>query len=195
MERVEQEYAQPFCFPPKEMIFNAFEHCLPNQVKCVIMGQDPYHGMGEAHGLSFSVPMGVRVPPSLRNIFKELASDLGETRILSDLTDWAEQGVLLLNSHLTVRKDQPFSHRHLGWEWFTDGVLRKLVVENPDIIVVLWGNEARKKKSLLLDLANPIIESAHPSPLGAYRGFMGSKPFSRINDILKEQGKPLIQWA
>ncbi len=195
MERVEQEYAQPFCFPPKEMIFNAFEHCLPNQVKCVIMGQDPYHGMGEAHGLSFSVPMGVRVPPSLRNIFKELASDLGETRILGDLTDWAEQGVLLLNSHLTVRKDQPFSHRHLGWEWFTDGVLRKLVVENPDIIVVLWGNEARKKKSLLLDLANPIIESAHPSPLGAYRGFMGSKPFSRINDILKEQGKPLIQWA
>jgi uracil-DNA glycosylase len=195
MERVEQEYAQPFCFPPKEMIFNAFDHCLPHEVKCVIVGQDPYHGMGEAHGLSFSVPMGVKLPPSLRNIFKELASDLGETRILSDLTDWAEQGVLLLNAHLTVRKDQPFSHRHLGWEWFTDGVLRKLVVENPGIIVVLWGNEARKKKSLLLGLANPIIESAHPSPLGAYRGFMGSKPFSRINQILKDQGKPPVRWA
>ena len=195
MERVEQEYAQPFCFPPKEMIFNAFDHCLPHEVKCVIVGQGPYHGMGEAHGLSFSVPMGVKLPPSLRNIFKELASDLGETRILSDLTDWAEQGVLLLNAHLTVRKDQPFSHRHLGWEWFTDGVLRKLVVENPDIIVVLWGNEARKKKSLLLGLANPIIESAHPSPLGAYRGFMGSKPFSRINQILKDQGKPPVRWA
>ena len=195
MERVEQEYAQPFCFPPKEMIFNAFDHCLPHEVKCVIVGQDPYHGIGEAHGLSFSVPMGVKLPPSLRNIFKELASDLGETRILSDLTDWSEQGVLLLNAHLTVRKDQPFSHRHLGWEWFTDGVLRKLVVENPDIIVVLWGNEARKKKSLLLGLANPIIESAHPSPLGAYRGFMGSKPFSRINQILKDQGKPPVRWA
>jgi len=195
MERVEQEYAQPFCFPPKEMIFNAFDHCLPHEVKCVIVGQDPYHGMGEAHGLSFSVPMGVKLPPSLRNIFKELASDLGETRILSDLTDWAEQGVLLLNAHLTVRKDQPFSHRHLGWVWFTDGVLRKLVVENPGIIVVLWGNEARKKKSLLLGLTNPIIESAHPSPLGAYKGFMGSKPFSRINQILKDQGKPPVRWA
>jgi uracil-DNA glycosylase len=195
MEKVEQEYAQPFCFPPKEMIFNAFDHCLPHDVKCVIVGQDPYHGMGEAHGLSFSVPMGVKLPPSLRNIFKELASDLGETRILSDLTDWAEQGVLLLNAHLTVRKDQPFSHQHLGWEWFTDGVLRKLVMENPGIIVVLWGNEARKKKSLLLGLTNPIIESAHPSPLGAYRGFMGSKPFSRINQILKDQGKPPVRWA
>ena len=195
MERVEQEYAQPFCFPPKEMIFNAFDHCLPHEVKCVIVGQDPYHGIGEAHGLSFSVPLGVKLPPSLRNIFKELASDLGETRILSDLTDWAEQGVLLLNAHLTVRKDQPFSHRHLGWEWFTDGVLRKLVVENPGIIVVLWGNEARKKKSLLLGLTNPIIESAHPSPLGAYKGFMGSKPFSRINQILKDQGKPPVRWA
>jgi uracil-DNA glycosylase len=128
MERVEQEYAQPFCFPPKHLIFNAFNHCLPRDVKCVIMGQDPYHGMGEAQGLSFSVPMGVRVPPSLRNIFKELANDLGETRILSDLTDWAEQGVLLLNSHLSVRKDQPLSHQHLGWEWFTDAVLIKLVV-------------------------------------------------------------------
>ena len=177
------------------MIFNAFDHCLPHEVKCVIVGQDPYHGIGEAHGLSFSVPMGVKLPPSLRNIFKELASDLGETRILSDLTDWAEQGVLLLNAHLTVRKDQPFSHRHLGWEWFTDVVLRKLVVENPGIIVVLWGNEARKKKSLLLGLTNPIIESAHPSPLGAYRGFMGSKPFSRINQILKDQGKPPVRRA
>jgi len=195
MGKVEREYAQPFCFPPRSLIFNAFQHCRPHEVRCVILGQDPYHGTGEAHGLAFSVPMGVKIPPSLRNIFKELYNDLRETRFSSDLTDWAQQGVLLLNTHLTVRQDQPLSHQSLGWEWFTDAVLFQLAKNDPEIIIVLWGNEAKKKKKLLQGLDNPILESSHPSPLGAHKGFLGSKPFSKINEILIGQGKPPIIWT
>ncbi len=195
LEKVEQEYAQPFCFPPKSLIFNAFQHCLPHEVRCIIVGQDPYHGAGEAHGLAFSVPVGVKTPPSLRNIFKELYNDLGETRLSSDLTDWAQQGVLLINTHLTVRQGQPLSHQSLGWEWFTDSVLSQLVQAYPEIIVVLWGNEAKKKKSVLSHFCKHIIESSHPSPLGAHKGFLGSKPFSKINEILEAQGKDPIRWS
>lgn len=195
MEKVEQEYAQPFCFPPKHLIFNAFDHCSPHHVRCIIIGQDPYHGAGEAHGLAFSVPLGVKAPPSLRNIFKELYNDLGETRLLSDLTDWAQQGVLLINTHLTVRENQSLSHQHLGWEWFTNQIIKKLIAQNSEIILVLWGNEAKKKKLVFQDFSNPIIESSHPSPLGAHRGFLGSKPFSKINKIIEAQGKAPIRWS
>jgi uracil-DNA glycosylase len=163
----------------------AFELCDPKKLKCVILGQDPYHGRGEAHGLSFSVPAGVKAPPSLRNIFKELYQDTGETRLLTDLTDWAEQGVLLLNTHLTVRENQPLSHHHIGWEWFTDQVILWVASNDPQVIFV----------HLLEKKGNPIIESSHPSPLGAHKGFIGSRPFSAINAILQDQGKEPIFWA
>lgn len=195
MIKVEQEYAQPFCFPRQQDLFKAFEWCDPKKLKCVILGQDPYHGRGEAHGLSFSVPVGVKAPPSLRNIFKELYQDTGETRLLTDLTDWAEQGVLLLNTHLTVRENQPLSHHHIGWEWFTDQVILWVASNDPQVIFVLWGNEAKKKKQLLEKKGNPIIESSHPSPLGAHKGFIGSRPFSAINAILQQQGKSPIIWV
>ena len=195
MKRVELEYAQPFCFPEFPDIFRAFRLMSPDNIKVVILGQDPYHGRGEAHGLSFSVPMGTKLPPSLKNIFKELRSDLGETRILSDLSDWAAQGVLLLNTHLTVRENRPLSHRNLGWEWFTDHVITCIANRSPETIFVFWGNEAKKKKTLLLGANNPVIESSHPSPLGAHKGFLGSKPFSQINLILRRQGKSPIIWA
>jgi uracil-DNA glycosylase len=195
MRKVELEYAQPFCFPKQTDIFKAFEICPPHALKCVIIGQDPYHGKGEAHGLSFSVPAGVKTPPSLRNIFKELYQDTGETRLSTDLADWAEQGILLLNTHLTVRENQPLSHHYVGWEWFTDQVIHWVATHYPDVIFVLWGNEAKKKKSLISQETNPIIESSHPSPLGAHKGFTGSRPFSSINNILIQQGKTPINWA
>ena len=157
------------------------------------MGQDPYHGEREAHGLSFSVREGVKMPPSLANIFKELEADLGIKRTKTDLSDWAYQGVLLLNSILTVEKDKPLSHSFLNWEKFTDAVIKKLS-DRGNVIFVLWGSFARNKKVLINTKKSYIIESVHPSPLSCYRGFFGSKPFSKVNNILKKEGLEEIKW-
>ena len=186
---------EPPTFPPRELIFNAFHQTRYHDVKVVILGQDPYHNDGHAHGLSFSVPRGVSLPPSLRNIYRELEDDLGASPGLDgDLHHWAKQGVLLLNTVLTVEAHQPHSHRKNGWEDFTDAVIQKLVERESPIAFVLWGKPAQKKKDLILIPPHCIIESAHPSPLSARRGFFGSRPFSKINDWLNEQSQSPIQW-
>ena len=186
---------EPPTFPPRELIFNAFHQTRYHDVKVVILGQDPYHNEGQAHGLSFSVPRGVSLPPSLRNIYRELEDDLGASPGLDgDLHHWAKQGVLLLNTVLTVEAHQPHSHRKKGWEDFTDAVIQKLVERESPIAFVLWGKPAQKKKDLILIPPHCIIESAHPSPLSARRGFFGSRPFSKINDWLNEQSQSPIQW-
>lgn len=186
---------EPPTFPPRELIFNAFHQTRYHDVKVVILGQDPYHNDGQAHGLSFSVPRGVPLPPSLRNIYRELEDDLGASPgVDGDLHHWAKQGVLLLNTVLTVEAHQPHSHRKKGWEDFTDAVIQKLVERESPIAFVLWGKPAQKKKDLILIPPHCIIESAHPSPLSARRGFFGSRPFSKINDWLKEQSQSPIQW-
>ena len=191
---VKNEYKTKTVFPEYENIFDALRFTDYNEVKVVILGQDPYHGIGEAHGLSFSVKEGVKMPPSLLNIFKELYSDLGIKRTKSDLTDWAKEGVLLLNSIMTVVKDTPLSHKNKGWETFTDAVISKLNEREEPVIFLLWGSFARSKKELITNKRHKIIESVHPSPLSASRGFFGSKPFSKINNYLKEIGKEEIKW-
>ena len=191
MKFVDNEYNTKICYPPKEDIFKALKTTPYKDVKVVILGQDPYHEEHEANGLCFSVYNGVKCPPSLRNIFKELESDLGIKRTNTDLVDWAKQGVLLLNAILSVEQGNAMAHSNKGWEIFTDEVIKKVALKG-DVIFVLWGNIARKKKVLLGN--NPIIESAHPSPLSVRHGFFGSKPFSRINEILKGQGRQEIDW-
>lgn len=188
-------YKNKTIFPEKDNIFNAFKLTSYEDVKVVIVGQDPYHGVGEAHGLSFSVQKGVKLPPSLQNIYKELHDDLGiPPRKDGDLTNWAKQGVLLLNSVLTVEKDLAASHKGLGWELFTDYVIKKLNTNNNPIVFILWGNFARSKKKYLNNPNHLIIESAHPSPLSAYNGFFGSKPFSKANEFLIKNKKEPINW-
>ncbi len=194
MSFVDDEYNNKTIYPEYSNIFNALKHTNYNDVLVVILGQDPYHGEGEAHGLSFSVQDGVKMPPSLRNIFKELKSDLGVDRTKTDLTDWADQGVLLLNSILTVLKDTPLSHKNKGWEVFTDKVIEKLGEREKPMVFILWGSYARSKKDLIKNKNHLIIESAHPSPLSARRGFFGSCPFSRANEFLKENGMNEIKW-
>lgn len=191
---VKQEYKNKTIFPPYENIFDALRFADYDEVKVVILGQDPYHGLGEAHGLSFSVRENVKMPPSLQNIFKELYSDVGIRRTKSDLTDWAKEGVLLLNSIMTVEKDKPLSHKDKGWEIFTDTIIKKLNDRTDPIIFVLWGSFARSKKELITGKHHKIIECVHPSPLSASRGFFGSRPFSKINNYLKEMGKEEIKW-
>ena len=191
---VKNEYKTKTIFPKYENIFDALRFTDYDDVKVVILGQDPYHGLGEAHGLSFSVREGVKMPPSLQNIFKELYSDLGIKRTKSDLTDWAQEGVLLLNSIMTVVKDTPLSHKNKGWEIFTDTIISKLNEREEPVIFLLWGSFARSKKELITNKRHKIIESVHPSPLSANRGFFGSKPFSKINNYLKEIGKEEIKW-
>ena len=191
---VKNEYKTKTVFPPYQNIFDALRFTDYDDVKVVILGQDPYHGMGEAHGLSFSVKENVNMPPSLQNIFKELYNDLGIKRTKSDLTDWAKQGVLLLNSIMTVVKDTPLSHKNKGWEIFTDNIISKLNDREEPVIFVLWGSFARSKKELITNSRHKIIESVHPSPLSANRGFFGSKPFSKINKYLKEFNKEEIKW-
>jgi uracil-DNA glycosylase len=182
-------------FPPEQYIFNAFNLSPLDHVKVVILGQDPYHDHGQAHGLCFSVMDGVRFPKSLQNIFKELESDLDIPIPFSgNLERWAKQGVLLLNSTLTVRAHQAGSHQKQGWEMFTDTVIKKLSSHHEGLIFVLWGNFARAKKALINTESHHIIESVHPSPLSAYNGFFGSKPFSKINTILEKSGKVPIIW-
>ena len=181
-------------FPKSEDLFKALKLTDYKDVNVVILGQDPYHGEKEANGLCFSVNHGVQSPPSLQNIFKELKSDLGIVRTNTDLTDWAEQGILLLNTVLTVEKDKAFSHRDKGWEIFTDKIIEKLNEREDPIVFVLWGNAARSKKSLLTNKKHMIVESAHPSPLSYSRGFKDSKPFSKINNMLKSVNKKEINW-
>ena len=191
---VKNEYKNKQIFPPYENIFDALRFTDYDDVKVVILGQDPYHGLGEAHGLSFSVRENVKMPPSLQNIFKELYNDLGIKRTKSDLTDWAKEGVLLLNSIMTVEKDKPLSHKNKGWEIFTDTVISKLNEREEPVIFLLWGSFARSKKELITNSGHKIIESVHPSPLSASRGFFGSKPFSKINNYLKSINKEEIKW-
>ena len=191
---VKSEYKNKICYPKYSDVFNAFRFTDYDDVKVVILGQDPYHGEGEAHGLSFSVHDDVRRPPSLNNILKELYNDVGVVRNGNELTDWAKQGVLLLNSVLTVVKDTPLSHKGKGWEIFTDNVIRYLNDREKPIVFILWGSYARSKKELITNKNHFIIESAHPSPLSASRGFFGSRPFSRTNAFLEKNGIPKINW-
>ena len=183
-------------FPAHPDVFRAFHLTSFATLKVVILGQDPYHGVGQANGLCFSVSPGVSFPPSLQNIFKELEDDLGVSKPQSgDLAAWAEQGILLLNTTLTVRQGAPASHQGKGWETFTDEVIRCISQKKEKIVFVLWGASARRKKSLIDVTKHTCIESVHPSPLSAYRGFFGSKPFSRINQLLRQQGTTEIDWS
>lgn len=183
-------------FPQGSHIFNAFNSTPFENVKVVILGQDPYHGPGQAHGLSFSVQHGIALPPSLQNIFKELVDDIGCTYPKSgDLSHWAHEGVLLLNTLLTVRSGEPFSHKERGWERFTDQVIRVLSERREHIVFILWGAPAGKKAALIDGRKHLILKAPHPSPLSSYRGFFGSKPFSRSNEYLKAQGIAPIAWC
>lgn len=191
---VKNEYKNKTIYPEYKDIFNALRYTDYNEVKVVILGQDPYHGEKEAHGLSFSVRKGIPMPPSLRNIFKELYSDVGVQRNLTDLTDWANQGVLLLNSIMTVVKDMPLSHKNKGWEIFTDNIIEKLGEREEPLVFILWGSYARSKKELIKNKKHLILESVHPSPLSANRGFFGSKPFSKTNEFLIKNNIEPIKW-
>ena len=181
-------------YPNKEDLFKALKYTDYKDVKVLILGQDPYHGEGEANGLCFSVNSSIKNPPSLQNIFKELKEDLSIDRNNSDLTDWAKQGILLLNTVLTVEKDKAFSHRNQGWELFTDSIIKKLNERKEPIVFLLWGNAARSKKELITNKNHFIIESAHPSPLSYNKGFKGSKPFSKVNKCLKSVNIDEINW-
>lgn len=191
---VKEERLSKTIFPPAQDLFNAFKLTDFKDIKVVILGQDPYHGEKEAMGLSFSVRRGVRTPPSLRNIFKELNDDLGIERTDTDLSDWAREGVFLLNTVLTVEKDKANSHKDIGWEIFTDYVIKQINDRLDNVVFILWGRQARDKKRMITNPNHYIIESAHPSPLSAYNGFFGSKPFSKANEYLKNNNKKEINW-
>lgn len=195
----QEKAAGKVIFPPSHLIFNAFNHTPFEAVRVVVIGQDPYHGLDrnlpQAHGLSFSVPHGVRPPPSLQNIFKEIEADLGiKMRGSGDLSPWAAQGVLLLNATLTVEKDQAGSHQHRGWETFTDAAIRALNTKRQGLIFVLWGSYAQKKGAFIDASKHLILQSVHPSPLSAHRGFFGNQQFSKINAYLVSQGQAPIDW-
>lgn len=197
MQDVENEYASSVCFPPKEFIFHAFEKCKLEDLKVVIIGQDPYHGDGEANGLCFSVNDGVKIPPSLKNIFAEINSDLDSIFLPTNgnLERWAQQGVLLLNAGLTVRKDVANSHKHLKWNLFTDSVIGYISENYENIVFLLWGSFAQKKGSKIDRDKHLVLEAGHPSPLSANRGFwFGNKHFSQTNNYLKVHGKKEIDW-
>ena len=191
---IKKEYKTKIIYPEYKNIFNALRYTDYDQVKVVILGQDPYHGEKEAHGLSFSVRDGVPIPPSLRNIFKELYEDLGIKKSSTDLTNWAKEGVLLLNSIMTVEKDKPLSHKDKGWEVFTDKIIFELGKREKPLVFILWGSYARSKKDLITNKNHLILESVHPSPLSAPRGFFGSKPFSKTNEFLKNNNISEINW-
>lgn len=192
---VRREYAERTIYPPGRLIFNAFNLCPFDRVKVVLLGQDPYHGPGQAQGLCFSVNDGVRFPPSLVNIFKELQSDLGIAPPASgSLVRWTEQGVFLLNATLTVREHQAGSHQNMGWEQFTDAVIRLLAEEREHLVFILWGGYAQRKGAFIDRAKHLVIASPHPSPLSAYHGFFGTKPFSRTNEYLIANGVEPIEW-
>jgi uracil-DNA glycosylase len=211
-EELKQEFTKPYflqvaahlktekatgavVYPPGSLIFNAFEQTPFDKLRVVILGQDPYHGPGQAHGLSFSVPDGVPPPPSLVNIYKELHSDIGiPISKKGNLTRWAEQGVLLLNAALTVRANEPASHAKIGWMDFTDAVIKRISSEKKGIVFLLWGRFAQDKQVLVDETRHHVLKAAHPSPFSADKGFFGCKHFSRTNDLLKVQGFPAIDW-
>ena len=190
-----EEYDKKTIFPPKDYIFNALKLTSFKDTKVVIVGQDPYHGEGEAHGLSFSVQEGIKLPPSLKNIYKELEDDLGIPPALKgDLTKWGQEGVLMLNAVLTVEKDKPASHRNKGWELLTDYIIKILNTKEEPVVFILWGNFAKEKAQLITNTNHFIITSPHPSPFSARNGFFGSKPFSKTNNFLKSKGLKEIDW-
>lgn len=192
---VREEYKHHTVYPPGNLIFNAFDHCPFNKVKVVLIGQDPYHEPNQAHGLCFSVNDGVKFPPSLQNIFKEIESDLGIAPPQSgNLTRWAEQGVLLMNATLTVRAHQAGSHQNRGWETFTDAVIKHLAEEREHLVFILWGSYAQKKGAVIDRRKHLVLTCAHPSPLSSYRGFFGSKHFSKTNEYLLSHNKEPIIW-
>jgi uracil-DNA glycosylase len=193
---VRQEYQTKKVYPPPSRIFYAFEECALDNLKVVILGQDPYHGPHQANGLCFAVHPNIKLPPSLQNIYKEITADTGETPLPNgDLTPWARQGVLLLNATLTVVANQAASHQGQGWETFTDAVIQKISDHQKNIVFILWGNYARKKKSLIDPTKHLILESAHPSPLSAHHGFFGNHHFSKTNDYLIKHNKKPILWG
>lgn len=195
MTFLRREYATKEIYPPKEDVYNAFRLCPLSELKLVILGQDPYHGKGEAHGLAFSVKEGVPLPPSLKNIFKEISDDVNSPYHKNgDLTYLAEQGVLLLNTCLTVEKDKPLSHRNKGWEIFTDAVITSIAEMDRPLVFMLWGNHAKSKASLIYKRDHLVLKAAHPSPLSASRGFFGCGHFSRANEFLKAKGLSEIRW-
>lgn len=195
LQFVEEEYATMTIYPPREAIYHALDLTSYADTKVVILGQDPYHGPNQAHGLSFSVASSeAKFPPSVRNMFKELEADLGVSRTDINLTDWAEQGVLLLNTVLTVQAGKAASHRKKGWEQFTDAIIRLLNEKEEQVIFVLWGADAKKKQVLITNPQHKVITAVHPSPLSAYNGFFGSKPYSQINAYLEAVGKTPISW-
>lgn len=193
-ETVKAEYGKSKCFPPPKQIFRALELTSFDAIKVVILGQDPYHNEGQANGLSFSVSENVVAPPSLRNIFSELEQDLGVFRQNKELDDWAKQGVLLLNSTLTVRAHEANSHQKLNWERFTDFIIHEISAKKTHVVFVLWGSFAQKKVHLIDEKKHLVLKAVHPSPLSAYRGFFGSAPFSKINHYLEENHLKPIQW-
>ncbi|MDY3337941.1 uracil-DNA glycosylase [Riemerella anatipestifer] len=193
-QKVKQEYHQYKCFPPKEQIFRAIELTPFEEVKVVILGQDPYHNDFQANGLCFSVSDQVLAPPSLRNIFKELQDDLGIIKTSNELDSWAKQGVLLLNATLTVKAHEANSHKDLGWETFTDFIIKEISNKKENVVFVLWGSFAQKKTQFIDAHKHHIIKTAHPSPLSAHRGFLGSRPFSKINSYLLSKNKEEIKW-
>ncbi|MDG4763734.1 uracil-DNA glycosylase [Solwaraspora sp. WMMD406] len=194
-EFVAREYATQSVFPPQEDLFTAYRLCPPDQCRVLILGQDPYHRVGQAHGLSFSVRDGVSIPPSLRNVFKELSADVDVPMPRSgDLTGWAAQGVLLLNAVLTVRQGKPNSHAGAGWEEFTDATIRALDARDQRIVFLLWGGYARRKRELIGNPSHVVLEAGHPSPMNP-RGFLGSLPFSATNKALADAGLPTIDWS
>ena len=193
---VQKRRAEVRVFPEEKNVFNALELTPFESVKVVILGQDPYHGFGQAHGLSFSVQKGIPLPPSLKNIYKELQEDIGgELPTEGDLSHWAKQGVLLLNTVLTVEEGNANSHKRKGWERLTNRLIESLNELKHPVIFILWGKPAQDKEKLIINPNHVILKAPHPSPLSAYRGFFGSKPFSRVNDILIQQGQTPIRWT
>ena len=194
--QLHQQYETEVVYPPKNEVFHAFQLTPYSEIKVVILGQDPYHGPNQANGLSFSVEVGTKFPPSLRNIFNELVEDIKcEYPSSGDLSSWAKQGVLLLNTTLTVKESQPMSHTGMGWERFTDVVLSKINKKSTPVVFILWGKHAQSKKKLINQSKHFVIESAHPSPLSARRGFFGSHPFSKTNTFLISKGLTPINWS
>jgi uracil-DNA glycosylase len=192
---VKKEYQTGTCFPPGNLIFSAFDHCKLDNLKVVILGQDPYHGIGQANGLCFSVNDGVKMPPSLKNIFKEIKSDIGvDLPENGNLERWADQGVLLLNATLTVRASQPGSHQKKGWETFTDSVISAINRNKDNVVFLLWGAYAQKKGEIIDSNRHHVLMSPHPSPFSADRGFFGNRHFSRTNDYLESQALGSIKW-
>ena len=195
LELIKHEYETKTIYPKQTEIFKAFRNTSYQNTKVVILGQDPYHGINQAEGLSFSVKVGVQKPPSLQNIFKELKDDLGcEIPSNGSLVSWTQEGVLLLNTVLTVEAGKPASHKDLGWEKFTDEVIKKINEKNSPVVFILWGSFARSKKSFITNPIHYVVESPHPSPFSAYNGFFGSKPFSKTNNFLISKGLKPINW-